>query len=507
MERMARALRATLALLGLAATAAAAAAAVGCSKSSSDEAPKLDGSGSTTLDAGPCTSPPFTGSPLGVQCNALVDTSGRTVLLHGLNARVAGIFDDTFTDGRLPLMSLVSFTSADAARIRALGFNALRLPVSWSGIEPTEDGGVVPSYFDAVAAVTSACGAAGLLVLLDLHQDAYSKEIGQDGAPLWAISPPPTQLLGGPLTDLTARFESPQVQDAYATFFGDPTTGAYLRTRFAQMAAELAARFANDPAVLGFETYNEPLATDPQLLAFNTQVIPAIRAAAPTKLIFFEPDSVRDETGEASLGNGSLGAGTVYAPHVYTLAFTDPDEPGVTENTYAASNLNALDEAQSWQAPLVITEYGYPPTSPNFVHWAAWQADLEDKVLASSFFWLWKEVGVGSGSWGFYDIDDAGTQTERASVVAAMTRPRLEAAAGQLTGVSYDTTLQALTVTFNGSAAVTAPNVVSIGAGATVPAAQWTATCDGESVATGGADPLSIPCAGPGGHTLVVSAK
>jgi len=88
-----------------------------------------------------------------------------------------------------------------------------------------------------------------------------------------------------------------------------------------------------------------------------------------------------------------------------------------------------------------------------------------------------------------------------------MTRPRLEAAAGQLTSVSYDPTLQALSVTFNGSAAVTAPNVVSIGAGATVPAAQWMATCDGKSVATGGADPLSIPCAGPGGHLLVVSAK
>jgi len=456
-------------------------------------------------DAGPCTSPSFTGSPLGVRCNALVDTKGRTVLLHGLNARVAGVFDDTFTDGRLPLMTLPTFAAEDATRIRALGFNALRLAVSWSGLEPTEDGGVQSSYLDAVAAVTSMCGAAGVLVLIDLHQDAYSKEIGQDGAPLWAISPPPTQLLGGPLTDLSTRLLSPQVQDAYATFFGGPDAGAYLRTRYAKMAGVLAARFANDPAVLGFELYNEPLASQSELLAFADEMIPALRAAAPAKLVLFEPNALRNEVNSAPLGDGSVGKGTVYAPHVYTLAFSDPNETGVTEATYAASNVNALREAQSWAAPLVITEYGYPPDSTNFASWATWQGDLEDQVKASSFFWLWKEYGAGS--WGFYDFDDAGTGTERPAVVAAMTRTRLEAAAGTLVSVAYDTTKEQLTVVFNGSDSVTAPNLVSIGAGAKVPASAWKATCDGESVTTGESDPLSIPCHGSGAHTLVVRAN
>jgi endoglycosylceramidase len=456
-------------------------------------------------DAGACTSPSFSGSPLGVRCNALVDSEGRTVLLHGLNARVASVFDDTFTDGRLPLMTLPSFTAEDATRIRALGFNALRLPVNWSGIEPTEDGGIVASYLDGVAAVTSMCGAAGVLVLIDLHQDAYSKEIGQDGAPLWAISPPPTQLLGGPLTDLGSRFSSVQVQDAYSTFFAGPDAGAYLRTRYAAMAEKLATRFANDPAVLGFELYNEPIAGEPQLVAFDQQMIPAVRAAAPTKLVLFEPNAVRNEINMAPLGDGSLGAGTAYAPHVYTLAFTDPDETGVTEATYSASNVNALSEARSWEAPLVITEYGYPPGSPNFANWAMWQGDLEDEVRASSFFWLWKEYGTGS--WGFYDFDDAGTGTERGAVVAAMTRARLEAAAGEIVSVAYDAASLVLTVVLNGSDAVTAPNVVSIGAGAVVPAGEWKATCDGVNVRTGGGDPLEIVCGGAGGHTLVVRGQ
>src|SRR5439155_16508189 len=49
-------------------------------------------------------------------------------------------------------------------------------------------------------------------VILDMHQDAYSKEIGEDGAPLWAIVPPPAQLLSGPSDD--SRRTSPEVLNA-----------------------------------------------------------------------------------------------------------------------------------------------------------------------------------------------------------------------------------------------------------------------------------------------------
>src|SRR5487761_2285054 len=120
---------------------------LGCSKSdappgatspdgsvSPDAGESADGSGP---DAGACTSPDFTGSPLGVHCNQLVDSQGRAVLLHGMNARVEGVFDVSFTDGRLPNETVPPFTGADAARIRALGFNALRLPMQWSAVEPT----------------------------------------------------------------------------------------------------------------------------------------------------------------------------------------------------------------------------------------------------------------------------------------------------------------------------------------------------------------------------------
>jgi endoglycosylceramidase len=270
------------------------------------------------------------------------------------------------------------------------------------------------------------------------------------------------------------------------------------------MAVQVATRFASDPAVVGFELFNEPLDEDPLEHALYAQMIPAMRAVAPSKLLFWEPDAIRNVLDEAPQGTGApLGAGTVYSPHVYTDAFTGIDT--FTQQSLAKSNTNARDEAISWGAPLVITEWGFGPGDPRFADYVGYQQSLQEQVLASAFFWLWKEES--QGNWGFFDDESDGGFAERAAVVQAMARPRIEAAAGALTAVAYDATGPSLTVRFTGSAAVTSANVVSIGSGAAVPAAQWRASCDGASVPTGGVDPLQIACSGPGAHTLVVSAN
>ncbi len=163
------------------------------------------------------------------------------------------------------------------------------------------------------------------------------------------------------------------------------------------MEAAVAARFAADPAVIGFRALcNEPWGDDQHVWAFDAEMIPALRAAAPQKLIFFEPPAIRNELDTATHGMGSIGAGTVYAPHVYTLAFTNENTTGLTEESFANSNFNARAEADSWAAPL-----GDPPSTagirrlPTSTTGPSGKADLEDQNLASSFFWVWKEGGLG----------------------------------------------------------------------------------------------------------------
>src|SRR6185436_18186539 len=118
-------------------------------------------------------------------------------------------------------------------------------------------------------------------------------EIGEDGAPLWAIQPPPTMKLQGPLDDLGDRRLSQQVQSAFSSFF-DPTDAAHLQERYRAMLAHVAARWADDPAVVGFELFNEPVASEADVDAFSFAAARAVREVAPDKLVFFEPTSIRN---------------------------------------------------------------------------------------------------------------------------------------------------------------------------------------------------------------------
>jgi endoglycosylceramidase len=75
--------------------------------------------------------------PLRSDGTHLRDEQGRVALLRGVNGRVQGVFDVTFSDGRVELEPIPELLASDCLRMRQLGFDLLRLPINWSGIEPT----------------------------------------------------------------------------------------------------------------------------------------------------------------------------------------------------------------------------------------------------------------------------------------------------------------------------------------------------------------------------------
>lgn len=122
-----------------------------------------------------CTERAGAFAPLSTRCGHFVDEAGRVVVLTGVNARIDGVFDVALDMGRAPLESIPAFTIEDARAMRAMGFNTLRLPIQWSGVEPTETGGFDAAYLDRVAAVVALCREAGLYVLIDWHQTPTRK--------------------------------------------------------------------------------------------------------------------------------------------------------------------------------------------------------------------------------------------------------------------------------------------------------------------------------------------
>ncbi len=395
------------------------------------------------------------------------------MLLRGVNARVEGVFDVTFDDGRVPLEPIPALTSEDCTRMRELGFNLLRLPINWSAIEP-QRGQYDMAYLDAVEDAVDCATNADVFVIVDLHQDAYSKEIGEDGAPLWAIDPPPQMLLEGPLEDLEDRRVSEQVQLAFETFF-DVNDTSGLQADFNRMLEVVAERFKDHPGVVGFELFNEPVATMDQTEAFHFRAAAAVREVAPNKLIFFEPPAIRNLLDFQPLASAPFPTeGAVYSPHMYTFVFgNNPNAlENLTKEAMRPSVTGTRDEASAYKTPLFIGEFGIGPNDPNAGNWMRWQAELQDEFLASNAFWLWKEDS--QGSWGIYTKVGDNWQ-ERPQIVNWVSRIYPQRIAGSDVSLAFDGTSRVMTLTTNGSGThvVYIPEAVADSA---------TATCNGTNI-------------------------
>jgi endoglycosylceramidase len=220
------------------------------------------------------------------------DGQGRQLLFRGYNAKVNGIFDASFDDGRAPNEVFPDFDETSAAKVEELGFDVVRLTINWSALEP-QPMQYSPAFFSKLDALLDMARRHAFYVILDMHQDAYSKEIGEDGAPLWAIvSQAPFTPLNGPSSD--ARRTTAPVLDAGFNFFAnfDATDGRPLQQAFITAVTTMARRYTFDPAVLGFEAFNEPVVfSQDQLDLFHASFAEAIHVIDKDAPVMFEPIS------------------------------------------------------------------------------------------------------------------------------------------------------------------------------------------------------------------------
>ena len=374
----------------------------------------------------------------------LWDAEGREILLRGVNARVEGLFDVTFDDGRKPLQPIPPFGEADCRFLaERMGMNLLRLPVNWSGIEPKKRGEYAPAYVERIRAVVRACYSVGVYTLIDLHQDAYSKEIGEDGAPLWAIIPPPEKLLEGPLTDLAQRRLSKPVLDAFASFFDNKED---LQGAYAVMAAYLMGALKEEEGILGLEIMNEPVLFDDdrKLDAFHQKVGEAVRAISPKLPLFFEPNSLRNFTDRIEVKTPFPLGNAVYSPHIYTQVFQNnwlsEDEEAIRKSVLAAK-----EEAGIHKTPLFVGEFGNDTKIPRGKRWIEVALSLFDEAHASWAYWLYEEWS--QDSWGFYEKGAGETRGAlREEVINLLARPFPARLAGRLDTLQWDAAARKLTV-------------------------------------------------------------
>lgn len=352
----------------------------------------------------------------------IVTRDGETLLLRGVNARVRDLFDSaTLGEPTRPAWVFApDFTAADARAMREYGLNFLRLAINWSGLEPAR-GVYDQAFLDRIRAVVDVCAAEGIYVLIDFHQDGFSKWVGQDGAPLWAVRPPPEK----GKTDYETHTSEAAIA-AHNAFYANEDG---LQDAFADAVLTVDRAFRDDPFVVGIEILNEPIAglNHDLLLPFYTRVVDRVNPENPDRVWFFEPSAVRNQLDKMPLAVAPFPArNAVYAPHIYTNVFS------AESNSLAASYANADKEAGSFDAGLFVGEYG----GGDF-DWHRRQTDLQNKYLAHSAIWVWKEYE----SWGLYAASGTVTDTTwtaKDDYIAAATAPFPQIVAGRIDAFGVD---------------------------------------------------------------------
>ena len=114
-------------------------------------------------------------------------------------------------------------------------------------------------YLDDMYRIFDLCAAHGVYILFDMHQDLYSPRCYGDGAPDWATITDQYDPKEPKLVWAAGYFWGKATQRAFDNFWNNREyNGRGLIDYFAAMWQHVAARFADHPALFGFDMLNEP---------------------------------------------------------------------------------------------------------------------------------------------------------------------------------------------------------------------------------------------------------
>jgi endoglycosylceramidase len=418
----------------------------------------------------------------------IADDRGRMVLLHGAIAQGLIDFysnadlsradpppfypiDPASYEGGCPENSLHKpappLCEDDIEQMAAFGFNSLLLPLSWSLLEP-ERGHFNQLYVNRVAQVVRWARAAGMYVIIDMHQNGYSRFIGPvagataklrfyTGAPAWA-----TITDGFPSREFLGQRElNPAGLEANSNFWYDRSG---IQDEYIAAIAMLAQRFKDDSTVAGYSVFNEPFPgwnlppgfEDLLLFPFYRRVIDAVTGARdglPCWTGFYIPSfcgyrdlGVHDLHHLFFLESGLLREVTdfpthlglpvssypnlVLSLHAYTHKYTvdallNPNEnPALASypwGGYDQSYSLGEREAKAMKAALFVSEFGFPPGYDTSVIGS--QLLEMERHRVGFAFWTWKENG--DGNWSMFDSAKPNQTPEPSSGCLRFNKERL----------------------------------------------------------------------------------
>jgi endoglycosylceramidase len=245
-----------------------------------------------------------------------VDEYGRSRIFRGVNVVYKDApFHPPITSHFHPNVSLCE---EDARNLQNWGMNIVRLLVSWEGVEPTR-GNYNMTYINKLKEIVAILAKYDIYVILDFHQDLFSKRTCGNGFPTWLNeddngfpSPLPYKLRRDgnnfPLREDCVKhaffqyYFSKQVNEHFQRLFDDK-----FNERFSAFWELVVKEFKHFENIFGYEIVNEPWVGDiyknPALLLskrgdienlnpFYKKIVPAIRKHDQDRIILYEPSTV-----------------------------------------------------------------------------------------------------------------------------------------------------------------------------------------------------------------------
>lgn len=337
----------------------------------------------------------------------------------------------------------VPVSRRDFAEMAALGFDVVRLPISWSRLEPAP-GRFSARYLNRIDRIVGWAQAAGMYVWVDMHQDRYNRNTwpGQevDGAPDWA-----TLTDGAPCTPIEVSTLCAQV--ATENFWQDATVdGRGLQQWYEGALLAVFQRLRADRRLLGIELMNEPTpgtVAPPaferlQLWPFYRRMIAALRAAGDRGIILFEPDILRDQLDrDPGLPEPfSDDPNLLYAPHIYTEVFSEPPEPVGAYAPLARSYAAAASEARAYGTPWIDGEWGGDADGEggSWDRWLLENLELQDRYMVGGAFWMWKQR---PGFYNWETVEENGALRTDSLRAQLLSLPHPDAVPGVLQSIDY----------------------------------------------------------------------
>ena len=403
---------------------------------------------------------------IGCEEDRFVDGAGRHVIMRGANAGSRGKLPPFYPFEPEPDFetALEKFTGG----FESLGFNVVRLLVIYEAAEPVR-GQYDEEYLKIYDKLVNSFGRRGVHVIVDSHQDIFSRRFCGDGFPDWALAQryrdnrQRADCGLWELKNLTLgvagswnRFWNNKdgIQDSYVEFF-----------------RMLAERYKNNPAVIGFEPINEPMPGTKGLIGYSKwneeklyvlyeKVGKAVNSVAPRFIIFSDVCALENLGSWNESRRRPEIPNLAFAPHYYDVGYFKFNlTTGRDEEIMRNGLKKHIRLGRHWRVPVLIGEYGIEMQREDAPAYIDKLYSVFDELLLSGTIW---EASMSPKLWNGRDkcIFDPDGAPRRGTL--ALDRPYPRAVAGIIESFTFERDTNTFTMKYAEHSRINMPTEIYI---------------------------------------------